>query len=365
MSNESSSRRLRAGVVGLGWAGQEHMKGYQALANVDLVALAGVETDKRASLGQTYGVESTHADLSSMIAEANLDLVSIATPTALHAPMAIEALEAGIHVLSEKPMAETAERSQAMVDASLANDRVLEVTFNKRQGSQIRTLQRLVDSGVLGRLYYVKAGWVRRHGIPGLGSWFTQKSWAGGGPMMDIGIHALDMALSVMGEPEVATVSGATYAEFGPRGRGGSGGGSNKWHDGTTTETGLYEVEDLGTAFVRMGDGSTLLLEASWSQFVTADKLYLEAYGTEGGALLESTGGEGKLSVTVDVDGIPAELAPRQEPQGGHADCVADFVEVVASGQWDGHHGEVGHKRTLIIDGCYASAAQRAEVSLT
>ncbi len=357
------STRLRAGVVGLGWAGQQHLNGYQQLTDVDIVGLAGPETDKLASLGAEYGVEGTYPDLTTMLAEANLDVVSLGTPTALHAPMAIEALEAGVHVLSEKPMAETAERSRAMVDAALANDRVLEVTFNKRQGAEIRTLKEIVDRGTLGDIYYAKAGWVRRHGIPGLGSWFTQKAWAGGGPMMDIGIHALDLALDLMGEPQAETVSGSTYAMFGPRGRGGSGSGSNKWRDANSVETG-FEVEDLGTAFVRMDNGATLLLEASWSQFVPADRLYLEIYGTEGGARFQFEGGVGSLDVNVDIDGVRAELLPRLHPAGAHPACVADFVAVVASGQWEGRHGEIGHKRTEIIDACYASAAQRAEVSL-
>lgn len=357
------SKRLRAGVVGLGWAGQQHLAGYQQLADVDLVALAGPEVDKRVALGVEYGVEGTFPDLATMVAEADLDLVSLGTPTALHAPQAIQALDAGVHVLSEKPMAETAERSQAMVDAARANDRVLEVTFNKRQSAEIRTLKQIVDQGTLGEIYYAKAGWVRRHGIPGLGSWFTQKAWAGGGPMMDIGIHALDMALSLMGEPEVETVTGSTYAKFGPRGRGGSGSGSNKWRDENSVDTG-FEVEDLGTAFVRMDNQATLLLEASWSQFVSRERLYLEIYGTEGGAQFQTSGRDGTLEVTVDVDGIPADLAPKLLPAGAHADCVADFVDIVASGQWSGHHGEIGHKRTQIIDACYASAEQRAEISL-
>ena len=362
----AAGRPLRAGVVGVGWAGQEHMKGYDALPDVELVAIAAKETDKVSQLADKFGAAGRYDDVDTMLAEADLDVVSLATPTAMHAPMTVAALDAGVHVLCEKPMAEAAEQARSMVTAAEANNRVLEVTFNKRRGRETVALAQAIEEGVLGEIYYVKAGWVRRRGIPGLGTWFTRKAMAGGGPMMDIGIHVLDMALHVMGEPDVSTVSGATYAHFGPRGLGGSaGGGSNKWgsvDDGSAP----FEVEDLGTAFVRMGNGATLLLEASWAQFVPRDRIYLEVYGSEGSADLELAVGErpGSLTLTTDVAGMPAVIEPVLGPQGGHAEAVADFVSAVRSGDWSAHRGHVGLKRTDIIDACYASADAGAEVAL-
>lgn len=364
VSATATGRPLRAGVVGVGWAGQQHMAGYDALPDVELVAIAAKEDDKVAALADRYRAPGRYDDLETMLSDADLDVVSLATPTAMHAPMSVTALDAGVHVLCEKPMAESAERANAMVAAAEANNRVLEVTFNKRRGRETVALSRAIEEGVLGEVYYVKAGWVRRRGIPGLGTWFTRKAMAGGGPMMDIGIHVLDMALHVMGEPEVSTVSGATYAQFGPRGLGGSGGGSNKW--GADDGDRPFEVEDLGTAFVRMGSGATLLLEASWAQFVPRDRIYLEVYGSEGSAALELAVGSrpGSLTLTTDVAGMPAVIEPDLGPEGGHAEAVADFVAAVRSGDWAGHRGQVGLKRTAIIDACYASADSGSEVSL-
>src|SRR5690625_725415 len=136
-----------------------------------------------------------------MIAEAELDVVPIATPTFLHAPMASAALEAGLHVLCEKPMAENSAGAARMVEAATRAGRVLDVSFNHRQRGDVAALRRVVDSGVLGKLYYAKTGWLRRQGIPGLGTWFTRAQSAGGGAMMDIGVHMLDMSLHLMGEP--------------------------------------------------------------------------------------------------------------------------------------------------------------------
>ena len=355
--------RLRAGVVGFGWAGRQHMDAYARHPDVDLVAIAGLEDGPRAELGELYGIDAAgqFRGYQEMIDGAALDVVSVATPTALHAPIAVAALEAGIHVLSEKPLAESVDRARAMVAAARANDRVLDVSFNHRRRGDVKALKRLVDDGLLGDIYYAKAGWLRRSGIPGLGTWFTQRSLAGGGPLMDIGVHMLDMALHLMGEPTAEAVSAATYAEFGPRGRGGSSGA----RQGARADgTGAYEVEDLATAFVRLSGGATLLLEASWASYIERDELYVVLYGSEGGAVLGSAGvwNEPQLRVLTDVRGIPAELTPVLPADGLHAEAVDDFVATVQAGDFSGAHGEHLLTRSTVVEAAYRSAEAHREV---
>ena len=183
----SSNDRLRAGVIGLGWAGQQHMVGYEAAADVDLVGIAGLESKALQQLGAAYAIPDEHrySDWRDLIDHGHLDLVSIATPTTLHAPIAVAALDAGVHVLSEKPMAENADTARLMVEAAERNDRVLDVSFNHRRRGHVQVLKKIIDAGVLGQIYYAKAGWLRREGIPGLGSWFTRRAIAGGGPLME------------------------------------------------------------------------------------------------------------------------------------------------------------------------------------
>ncbi len=280
--------------------------------------------------------------------------------------MAIGALDAGVHVLSEKPMAQDAGHAKAMVDAAKANDRVLDVSFNHRRRGDVIAAKRIIDQGTLGKVYYAKAGWLRRSGIPGLGSWFTKKALAGGGPMMDLGVHMLDIALHLMGEPSVTTVTGSSYAEFGPRGLGGASSKNSglKWSGGGDAG---FEVEDLASAFVRLSDSSTLLLETSWASYIPADQIYCTLYGTEGGAQIfwSASGGEDQsLQVWTDVNGVPAELTPEIGPSTGHPACVADFVTKVLSEDWSEHRGEHALTRALIIDACYASAAAGHEVTL-
>ena len=366
MTESTTVQPLRAGVVGLGWAGQQHLESYAEADGVQLIALAGMEADQLERLGDQYVVPHRFNDWRDLIAGGGLDLISIATPTALHGPIAVAALDAGMHVLSEKPMAENAEVAASMVAAAKRNDRVLDVSFNHRRRGDVRALKQIIDAGMLGRIYYAKAGWLRREGIPGLGSWFTRVATAGGGPLMDIGVHMLDMALHLLGEPAVRAATAATYAEFGPRGKGGSsyGGATKK----TGVAEGAFDVEDLSTAFLRLEDGGTLLLESSWAQWIPHDQCYVTVYGSEGGASIEWGGTPGnfyrRLNIWTGKDGVPAVLQPNVPADGGHAESVLDFLAKVRSSEFSMHCGEEALARAQVVDACYASAEKGAEILL-
>ena len=353
-------------MIGLGWAGQQHMAAYAAANNVDLAALAGMEPDALQQLGEEYEIaeEYRYADWRGLIDHGKVDLLSIAAPTTLHAPIAVEALNAGIHVLSEKPMAESAEKARLMVEAAERNDRVLDVSFNHRQRGDVQTLKKIIDSGLLGKIYYAKVGWLRREGIPGLGSWFTRRATSGGGPLMDLGVHMLDIALYLLGEPSVRAVTAATYAEFGPRGKGSS---ISPFMRKTGVRPGAFDVEDLSTAFVRLQDGGTLLLESSWAQWIAKDYCYVTMYGSDGGASIEWGAPEDphrSLHIWTEMSGVPATLHPSVPPDGRHTESVLDFIAKVRSGDYTNHRGKQALARAVVIDACYASADKGSEIAL-
>jgi predicted dehydrogenase len=363
----SSNDRLRAGVIGLGWAGQQHMAAYADIADVDLVALAGMEAETLQRLGDLYGVakELRCSNWQDLVDHGQLDLLSIAAPTTLHAPTAVAALDAGMHVLSEKPIAENADAARLMVEAAERNDRVLDVSFNHRQRGHVKVLKQIIDAGLLGRIYYAKVGWLRREGIPGLGSWFTRRATAGGGPLMDLGVHMLDIALYLLGEPSVRTVTAATYAEFGPRGKGSS---ASQLVPKTAIEPGVFDVEDLSTAFLRLTDGGTLLLESSWAQWIPKDRCYVTMYGSDGGASIEwgaPDDPDRTLNIWTEKEGMPATLHPNIPPDGKHIESVKDFVAKVQSGDYSNHRGKQALGRAVVIDGCYASAQKGREITLS
>jgi predicted dehydrogenase len=362
----SSSDRLRAGVIGLGWAGQQHMAAYADAADVDLVALAGMETDALQRLGNAYRIADRHryTDWQQLVEHGHLDLLSIAAPTTLHAPIAIAALDAGMHVLSEKPIAENADAAQLMVEAAERNDRVLDVSFNHRRRGHVKVLKGIIDAGLLGSIYYTKVGWLRREGIPGLGSWFTRRATSGGGPLMDLGVHMLDMALYLLDEPPVRAVTAATYAEFGPRGKGGS---PSQFMLKTAVEPGAFDVEDLSTAFLRLEDGGTLLLESSWAQWIPKDRCYVTMYGSDGGASIEwgaPDDPDRSLDIWTEKAGVPATLHPAVPPDGHHLESILDFIAKVQSADYSNHRGKQALARAVVIDACYASANKGSEISL-
>jgi predicted dehydrogenase len=346
-------------VVGVGWAGVQHAEAYAKLPGVELAGIAGLEEPVRVELASRLGVERHVASWEELFEDDTLDVVSVAVPTFLHAPITVAAFERGLHVLCEKPIARSVEEADAMVAAARGAGRVLDVAFNHRQRGDIQTLRRVVESGTLGRIYYAKAWWLRRTGIPTLGSWFTNREMAGGGPLLDIGIHVLDYALFLLGQPQVQTVSASTYDLLGSAGFGGSA-TSDKTGDG-----GGFDVEDLATGFLRLDDGGTLLVEASWAAHRTAgDEFGITLFGTEGGADLRVVDMEaiGTLKLFSDVAGVAAETTLRAAAGRAHEAVVERFLEQVRAGA--GGDGEAAAQLARVVEACYRSAEARREVAL-
>jgi len=344
----------------VGWAGVQHAEAYAKLPGVELAGIAGLEEPVRAELAGRLGVERHVASWEELFEDDTLDLVSVAVPTFLHAPITIAAFARGLHVLCEKPIARTVGEADAMVAAARDAGRVLDVAFNHRQRGDIQTLRRVVEAGTLGRIYYAKAWWLRRTGIPTLGSWFTNRDMAGGGPLLDIGIHVLDYALYLLGQPRVETVSASTYDLLGTAGFGGSE-NADKTGDG-----GGFDVEDLASAFLRLDDGGTLLVEASWAAHrTTGDEFGITLFGTEGGADLRVVDMEpvGTLKLFSDVAGVAAETMLRPRAGRAHEAVVERFLEQVRAGA--GGDGEAAAQLARVVDACYRSAEARREVGLS
>jgi len=173
-------------------------------------------------------------------------------------------------------------------------------------------------------------------------------------------VHILDMALHLMGEPQVTTVSADTFAELGPRGKGSRDPNAN-------TLGSAFEVEDLATAYLRLKGGGALQLETSWATFrAPGDNFGIELFGTDGGAKIEVQNytSDDTLRIFTDVGGVPAEVKPATGAGLGHRAVVAEFVRIVKSGEWEGQNGSEALLRTEIIDACYASAKAGREVVL-
>ena len=351
---------LRVGIVGVGGIGNHHLRAYRELADVKVVAAADTAEAQLSKMGERYQIAALYQDYRELLANEELDFVDICTPNSLHAPVAIAALEQGNHVLCEKPLARSTAEAEQMVAAASKNNRALKVVFNHRRRGDVVALKKYISAGELGRIYHAKAKWLRRNGIPGLGSWFTKKELAGGGPLIDLGVHMLDMALHLLAEPRALTVSAATYAELGPRGRG-------DWGKKKLPRSPGYEVEDLASAFIRLEGDITLLLETSWATYRPAgDEFGIILYGTEGGAEIKVTNyaQEGTLRIYTDLAGVPSDIFPHVSKGDGHAAVITDFVTLLRSGDWSAQVGREGLERTRIIEACYRSAESGREIEL-
>ena len=356
-----TASRLRVGVIGAG-IGALHLKGYAQNPDVTIVAIAGLDDERVRRSAAEYQVPKTYRHYEELLADQSIDAVSVCLPNFLHAPVTIAALESGKHVLVEKPLARNSAEGRAMIAAAEASGKVMMIAFNRRFRQDVLWLKRRIASGALGRIYYAKAFWMRRAGIPRLGSWFVSKEQAGGGPLVDLGVHVLDMALFMLGEPEVRTVSAGTYAAFGPRGLKG-------WQSRADIgDTGLeYEVEDLATAFLRLEGDAMLHLEASWATHSSAmDDFGITLYGTEGGAELfvRNYATENTVRLFTDIDGVASDTAIPVRSSEERSGLIDRFVDaVLGRGPADPSALE-GLRRTAVLEACYASAAAGRELVL-
>ncbi len=350
---------MRVGIIGAGGIVQfAHLPGYQRIAGVEVVAISDAVAARAQEMAAKHGIPNVFTDFRDML-ELKLDAVSVCVPNAMHAAAAIAALEAGAHVLCEKPMAMNAAEGERMVATAQRLGKILMMGFNNRFRADTKALKKLIDSGMFGDIYFARSGWIRRRGIPGRGSWFTQKKMAGGGALIDIGVHALDLTLWLMGKPKAVSVMGATYAKFGGDPSRGTGG----W--GQAVAGGVFDVDDLACAMIRFDNGATMTLEASWASHIERDQMFVNLMGTEAGAQMTSNPAQArvfseKLGVMQDT------IITANEAHGvtAHFTEVAEFVACVREGRQPSSSGDDGLSVMRILDAIYKSAQTGASVAV-
>lgn len=278
-----------------------HIPNFAAAPNTESVAICDVNEARAQALAAVTGIPAVYTDYRRMLDEIRPDITVVATPNVFHREMSIAALEAGSNVLCEKPLAPTYAEAVEMFDAARTAGRVLTVGSHMRFNDNTQVARRQANAGFFGKIYAARTTWHRRSGIPGFGGWFTNRSLAAGGVLLDLGVHALDRALYIMDFPRPVTVSGAVFAEFGSRGRGMGGWGMDVLQP-VPVEQRRFDVDDMAWAFVRFDTGAVLQLQVAWAAHFP-DFWTTELFGTEGGALLEE---RNKVELYTSVNGEEA-----------------------------------------------------------
>ncbi|MCL6633328.1 MAG: Gfo/Idh/MocA family oxidoreductase [Alicyclobacillus herbarius] len=347
---------VRIGIIGAGNIGKVHIREFLRLDSAVVLGVTDAVPELAKRTREEFSLPKVYENIDNMLLDDEIDAVVIGVPNRWHAPIAISALEAGKHVLLEKPMAIDSAAAKDIVRAQQRTGKVLMISHQMRWQWNALAIKEQVEKGELGRIYMAKTGWMRRKGIPGWGTWFTRKEDAGGGPLIDIGVHMLDLAMYLMGNPKPVAVYGSTYAEFGPRRR-----GIGNW--GTPNWDGRFDVEDLASALIKMEDGSTLTLDVSWAVHADTDSQpFVHLMGSEGGASI--VGQRAKFLTEKFNQPLQVELTPPQEDEGERARLSRHFVECVQTGREPISSAVTGLANNLILDAIYESSRSGREVLL-
>jgi len=352
---------LRVGLIGTGAIMQRaHVPAWTALRDegrVEIAAACDVRRDAAQALADAHGIAAVYDDYRVMLRKASLDVVDVATPNALHAPAAKAALRAGCHVYCEKPLAPTPAEVRQLIRARDRAGRRLMTGQHLRFEGRHAALKRYVDAGVLGDVYYARASALRRRGAPGWGKFLT-RSVSGGGPLIDIGVHVLDLALWLMGFPKPVSVSGVAPRKLADRP-----GTVNRpgWGDWRTSGE-PFDVEDFAVGFVRFEGGAVLVLESSFLLNVPDEEVIAAIVcGTEGG--LDVSAGR----IVTQEHGVMRLSDLQNVPEGSpHAAAIVAFIEAVEHDRPVPVPAEETLAVMAILDGIYRSHAKGGrEVRLT
>lgn len=349
--------KVRVGLIGAGSISEAHLNAYVNNSKVELVAICDLNEERAREKAEKYGAKEVYTDYNELLDNPNIDAVSICTWNNSHAEISIAALNKGKHVLVEKPMTTDVEKALAMEEAVKKSGKKLQVGFVRRYASNTQILKQFIDNDDLGEIYYAKATCFRRLGNPG--GWFADIERSGGGPLIDLGVHVIDVLWFLMGCPKVKTISGNTYNKLGNR--------KNiknlSFYKAADYDPNFNTVEDMANALIRFENGASLHVEVSFTLHAKNDEITVKLYGTKGGAELEpaltivSEKHDTILNLMPQVDNLSFDFAQAFQAEIDH------FIEVCLGNKETLSPVEHGVEMTKILSGIYESARLGKEIS--
>lgn len=349
---------LRIGVIGTGSISEMHLNAYAANPAAKIVAICDVNGKRAKDVADKYGADKTYTDYRELLANPEIDAVSICTWNNTHAPISIAALDAGKHVLVEKPLSRTVEEALAIEEAVRRSGKQLQVGYVRRFDPNVRMLQRFIDAGDFGELYYAKASTIRRHGNPG--GWFSDVERSGGGPLIDIGVHVIDLCWYLMGRPKATTVSANTYRKIGNR----SNVQNLSHYKAADFDASKNTVEDLANAIIRFENGASIMVDVSFTLHAKKDEGAVRLYGEKGGFEIDPA-----IAIVTEKHDTILNIEPQTDSSG--LDIVAafqneidHFVDCASNNKTPISPVEDGVAIMRILRAVYESAEKGEEIKL-
>jgi predicted dehydrogenase len=350
-----AKKKLKVGVIGVGGIAQAcHLPNWKELeeeGRVEIVAVCDILKERLAEVRTKFDMEKGYLKYRQMLKNHEFDIIDICTQNRWHAPMTVDALEAGAHVLVEKPMAMNAKECEGMIRAATKAKRKLMVAQHMRFEPAHEKLKRVIESGELGEIYTANAVYLRRRGIPGWGK-FHIKRESLGGPLIDIGVHVMDLAIWLMGCPKPVSVSGKVWRKFGDRKD-----LVNCW--GTPYPPKEFDVEDHATALVRFENNITMICEASWAANIPEERHGVSVLGDKAGVSTNPLGVYGyddNALTSRKFDWIPEGEGHRME--------IRHFTECLEQNRAVRVQPEESLRVQKIIDAIYESSRKNREITI-
>lgn len=348
--------KIRVAIIGTGNIAHCHIGAYKMLDEVKVVAVCDINKARADSFAAQYGIDKAYYSYNDLLKNESPDVVSVCTWNNAHAEVSIASMKAGAHVLCEKPLAMNTAQAIDMYNASKEYNRVLMPGFCTRYEEGVRLLKQYADNGSLGEIYFIKATYLRRHGNPG--GWFSDSKRSGGGPVIDLGVHVLDLARFIAGGKavSVSAVTKKLNCEASS---------SSSPHFSADKEISLHDVEDFAFANIRMDNGVAICFETSWNHHLQSDVFQLEVYGTKGGARAYP-----KLTISRDENGCQCDIAVshsnhEDRPNYDFEEEAAHFINVAINGEKPVCTAEDGVEIMKIVDALYSSARENTEIMLS
>ena len=353
--------KIKVAIIGVGGISGVHIKAYLANPNVELYAFCDINEERLKMKAEKFGVTRTYTDKDVMLRELpEIDAVSVCTWNSQHAPCTIAALNAGCHVICEKPMATSAKEAREMQAAAEKNGKLLMIGFVRRFGNDCAIVSDFIKNGYFGELYYGKATYLRRNGCPG--GWFGDKSRSAGGPLIDLGVHVIDLTRYLCGNPKPVSVYGVTFDKLKDR-PDIKDHGNIGYASAGKTDNDIFDVEDLASALIRYDNGVVISIEASFSLNIKHDEGKIELFGTKAGTKMDP-----ELEIYTELNGYMSNVQLNRKTaldfDGLFENEINHFVDCVMNGTECKAPAEDGVTLMEILDAIYESARTGHEVIL-